>query len=161
MRKLFSILLSLVLIVSHMHLAMGTHYCGGEAVETRILLGTGHVGCGMEHPDSQPAVIIAGQQMATACGMEHPDSQPGASGQAPESVDQSPCCENRYQTLQTTEEFVQQSQLITEYNAFPVVILHTDTIPAVYPESLVNFYSYNIPPPSKKDKQVLYQVFLN
>lgn len=130
-------------------------------METRILLGTGHVGCGMEHPDSQPAVIIAGQQMATACGMEHPESHIGASGQAPESVDQSPCCENRYQTLQSTEEYVQQSQLITEYNAFPVVILHTDTIPAVYPESLVNFYSYNIPPPSKKDKQVLYQVFLN
>lgn len=161
MRKLFSILLSLVLIVSHMHLAMGTHYCGGEAVETRILMGTGHVGCGMEHPDSQPAVIIAGQQMATACGMEHPDSHLGASGQAPESVDQSPCCENRYQTLQTTEEFVQQWRLITAYNAFQAVILHTDTIPAVYPENLVSYYSKYIPPPSKKDKQVLYQVFLN
>ncbi len=72
-----SILLSVFLLANHINLTIGTHYCRGQAVETKILIGETHMSCGMEDMDE-------------SCD---------AHGVQDLSYTNSPCCENHYQAL--------------------------------------------------------------
>ncbi|MBX2843683.1 MAG: hypothetical protein KTR26_18075 [Flammeovirgaceae bacterium] len=48
MKKILSIFLTCTLLISNIGLTMATHYCAGEAVESRFMLISGEIGCGME-----------------------------------------------------------------------------------------------------------------
>ena len=80
MKQIFSILLSFILLASHMNLTMGTHFCGGEAVETKVLLGETHLGCEM-------------MDLVEPCdGSEH-------SNQNQVRFNNVPCCQNDGQSI--------------------------------------------------------------
>ena len=141
MRKSFSILLSCILLVSHISLTTGTHFCGGEAVETKILLGETHLGCNM--PD-----------------MEEPCDDSEKTNKNGVSFDKFPCCENYYQTVQVTNEFVQDVANITFNIEFALAFIYTSLNLDLFPKSTHQFYTEYISPPLEKDMQVSFQTFL-
>ncbi len=140
MKQIFSILLPFILLASHMYLTMGTHFCGGEIVETKIMLGETHLGCGM-------------MDMEEPCD----DSNPTNKGT---NFNKTPCCANEYQTLQPTNEFVKDAAQIVFNVDFAVAFIYTTLNLDLFPKSTTKFYTEYISPPLEKDIQVLFQTFL-
>jgi hypothetical protein len=142
MSKFFSILLSVLLIASHMYLSIGTHFCGGEAVNTKLVLGKTQLDCGMDAMDE---------------GCQHPED----SGQTGDRLEKAPCCENEYQTLDSTDDFIKEFNVATlnfDFTAsFFYVLLTLDLQPELKP---ILYAAYS-PPLFEKDIQVLFQTFLN
>ena len=73
MRKLIAISLSCILLLSNVGITLASHYCGGEAVESAVLIGGGKLDCGMdinasacENPQSHQATLHA-----TPCCANH------------------------------------------------------------------------------------------
>lgn len=141
MKKGFSILLSFILLASHMYLTIGTHFCGGEVVETKIILGETHLGCGM-------------------LDMEKPCDDSENSNKNLVSFDKVPCCKNEFQTVQTTDEFVKDVAPQSFHVDFAIAIIYTTLDLDLFPKSTNQFYTEYIPPPLGKDIQVLFQTFL-
>lgn len=141
MMNVFSILLSFILLVSHISLTIGTHFCGGEAVETKIILGETHLGCGM-------------------MDMEDPlgDSENACNNRV--SFDKIPCCENEYHTVQVSYEFLKDAAQKTFNAEFAIVFIYTQLNIDLYTKSRHQFFTENITPPFEKDIQVLFQTFL-
>lgn len=148
MRKVFSIILSFLLLASHMSLAIGTHFCSGKAVETKIIWGKTHLGCGM--PDMAETCDIPGE----SCDVSHELLAQDI------HFDKVPCCENEYQTFQVTDEFVKdvtpQFLHVNLAVAFIYTTLYLDLFPTLTPP----FYTEYNPPPLDKDLPILFQTFL-
>jgi hypothetical protein len=139
MKKFFSIILAVVLLASHLSLTIGTHMCRGEVIETRIIYGGSHLeGCGMEDMN-EPCEIP----------LQHDNSF---------SKDQ--CCENQYQTLQTSDEFVNDSFQHNLSIDFALAIAYAVLTIDSSPQADRPFNTAYLPPPLEKDKQVLFQTFL-
>ncbi|MDF1573348.1 MAG: hypothetical protein P1P82_17195 [Bacteroidales bacterium] len=141
MRKSFSILLSVILLAGQMSVAIGTHFCGGEAVESKIIWGETHLGCGM-------------------MDMEEPCDDAEKSNTNELHFDKIPCCENEYHTVQATNEFVKDAAQTTFNVEFAVAFIYTTLNLDLFPESTHQFYSDYSPPPLEKDISVLFQTFL-
>ncbi|MFO7670080.1 MAG: hypothetical protein R6W31_10515 [Bacteroidales bacterium] len=141
MKKSFSILLSFILLAGHMSLAIGTHFCGGEVVETKIILGETHLGCGM-------------------MDMEEPCDGDEKSNTNEVRYDEVPCCENEFQTFQSTNEFVKDAAQTTFNVEFAVAFIYTTLNLDLFPKSTHQFYTEYLPPPIEKDISVLFQTFL-
>lgn len=140
MKETFSLFFSLILLVSHMSMAVGTHFCGGEAVETKILFGETHLGCNM--PD-----------MAGPCK----DAEKTNTNEV--RFDKVPCCQNEYQTVQVTDEFVKDAAQNRFHVEFAAAFIYTTLNSALLPNSTHQFYTVYISPPLEKDIQVLFQTF--
>ncbi len=82
MRKIISISLSLLLLVSSANLTLATHFCAGKAVETELSLVKGGVGCGMADAEKLAAVDTDIAQFSPV-----------------------PCCENTYQVIAVEDDF--------------------------------------------------------
>lgn len=82
MKKLLAISLALVVMTSNIGLAMVTHYCGGQAVASQIVIGQGTLGCGMSN-----------MQMRT----EQKNSEI--------EYESSGCCEDHYQSFEIEDEY--------------------------------------------------------
>ena len=139
MKNFFSIILAVVLLASHMSLTIGTHMCRGEAIETRIIYGGSHLlGCGMEDMN-EPCEI----------SLQHDVN-----------FSKEQCCENQYQTFQTSDEFIfdaPQHNLSVDFALdFGYAVLNID----ISPQADRQFNTAYLPPPLQKDKQVLFQTFL-
>lgn len=141
MKQIFSILLSFILLASHMNLTMGTHFCGGEAVETKVLLGETHLGCEM-------------MDLVEPCdGSEH-------SNQNQVRFNNVPCCQNEFQTIQGTADFVKEAAQTVFNVDFALAYIYTTLILDLFPKSSHQVYTEYISPPPEKDIQVLFQTFL-
>lgn len=138
MNKFFSILLSVVLLAGQMSLTIGTHICQGEATETKIIYGATHLGCGME-------------DMSEPCDI---------TDQHDVSFSKEQCCENQYQTLQTSEDFVNDAFHYNLSIDFAVAFVSSFLNIDLFPQTTQQFNTAYIPPPLDKDKQVLFQTFL-
>jgi hypothetical protein len=137
MNRVVSILLSLFLLASHINLTIGTHYCRGQAVDSRLLVGETHMGCGMA-------------DMEEACDAE---------GDGDLSFTNPPCCENHYQTLQATDDFVRDATPLI-INAGSAALLTTPSGNAVlYGNRAARTYTDYLPPPLEKDIHSLFQTF--
>ena len=139
MKQIFSILLALILLASHSYLTIGTHFCGGEAVESKILLGETHLGCGTME-------------------MEEPCNDSGNSNET--NLDKAPCCENEYQTVQSTNEFVKDATPVTFHVDFAIAIVYATLNLDLFPNSTQQSHTEYHSPPIEKDIQVLFQTFL-
>lgn len=122
-------------------MTLGTHFCGGKDIETKILLGETHLGCGM-------------LDMEEACNNSKQSNQNRV------SFNKVPCCQNEFQTIQVTTNFVKEAAQ-TVFNvdfalAFVYTTLHLD----LFPKSSNPIYTEYISPPLEKDIQVLFQTFL-
>lgn len=141
MKKIFSILLSFILLASHLNLALGTHFCGGEAVETQITMGEAHFGCGMSDKD-------------LSC------KNSGETNNHDVSIDKVPCCENEYQHLQVENEFVKDAAQLSFNVDFAVAFIYTTFNVDLFPKIVPQSFTAHSPPPLEKDIQVLFQTFL-
>jgi len=141
MKQILSILMSFILLSSHVNLTLGTHFCGGDAVETKILFGESHLGCGMMDKEE-------------SCS----DSEPTNNDQV--SFDKAPCCKNEFHTIQSTDDFVKDAAQIVFNIDFAVAFLYTALNLDLLSKGTQQFYKEYISPPLEKDIQVLFQTFL-
>lgn len=128
-------------MVSHMYLTIGTHFCGGEAVETKIILGETHLGCGMMENEE-------------SCD----DSEHTNNNQV--SFHNTPCCQNEFQIIQGTDDFVKDFTQTVFNIDFAVAFLYTTLNLDLLPKAAHQFYTEYIFPTLEKDIQVLFQTFL-
>lgn len=140
MKQILSILLSLILLASHMYLTMGTHFCGGEAVETKIMFGETHLGCGM-------------MDMGSLC-------EDFNTNENRTNFDKTPCCANEFQIFQSTNEFVLDATQIANSLDFSLAFIYTMLNLDLFSKSTHKVYTEYISPPVEKDIQILFQVYL-
>ncbi len=138
MKKVIAISFALILLVSNISLTIGAHYCGGEVVKTRIMLGETHLDCGMAEMD-ETCNDFAGH------GLE---------------FDKPPCCENRYQTFQVDNDFNSYPPLSILNVDFIIALVHSDIVVALFSKAKNSFYTDYSPPPLIKDLPVLFRTFL-
>jgi hypothetical protein len=131
-----------------MYLTIGTHFCGGEAVETKILFGETHLGC--EMPDMAETCDIPGE----SCDVSH--------GHLAQDIyfDKVTCCENVYQTFQVTNEFVNDVTPPFLHVNVAVAFIYTTLNLDLFSKSTPQFYTEYNPPPLEKDLLILFQTFL-
>lgn len=128
-------------MASHMYLTIGTHFCGGEAVEKKIILGKADLDCGMSETNED-------------C---HHSELPGKSYA---SIASTPCCENEYQTIETTDNFIKDCSVPFLNIDFAATFLFAYWNLDLQPKSTQNLYADYSPPLFEKDTQILFQTFL-
>lgn len=124
-----------------MSLTIGTHYCGGQAVENKFLFGKTHLGCNIS-------------------GMEEPCKKSEKTNNNGVSFNKFPCCENEYQTFQAANDFIEYVAPITFNNEFAVAFISTPMNLGTFPKTTYHFYSKYSSPPLEKDIKILFQTFL-
>ena len=137
MKKIISISLAILMLTGHLGFAVGTHYCMGIAVESKLMLSHEHMDCGMGEMDGD---------------LEH-------EGESEAHLSKIPCCEDQYQNIDLEDDYkpvVGQSTLDLDFVA-AFVISHIDLFFA--DQATPQFATYD-PPPVTKDIPVLHQVFL-
>ena len=137
MKEILSIALALIMLSTNMGFAVATHYCGGMAVESQLVFGHEALDCGMANMDKDCETPLEGMHLS-----------------------KKPCCENKYQSLDTEDDFkptIAHSMVNVEFvAAFLVTFLHLP-ISSTNEESQYANYS---PPLIDQDISVLHQVFL-
>ncbi len=125
------------MLTSHFGFAIGTHFCGGLAVEAKLMVGHVHLDCGMADMDNESE---------------------GKSDEVP-YFDEKSCCENEYLNIEVKGEFkksVEQSNLNVGFvAAFFISYLE------VFLTDLDNSqYTDYDPPLLTEDIPVLQQIFI-
>lgn len=141
MKKVFPIILSFMLLASHMSLSIGTHFCCGQAMEKKILWGNTQLGCSM-------------QDMEETCN----DSEKSNTNEL--HFENVPCCENKYLTVQSTDDFIKDVEAKSLKVDFALAFVYTNMNLDINPNSTHHFYTEYFSPPQEKDVQVLFQTFL-
>jgi hypothetical protein len=65
MKKVFSISMAVLVLLSMLHLTVATHYCGGEIAASKISLSGKLASCGMER--AEESCPIQGNLMKSHC----------------------------------------------------------------------------------------------
>lgn len=141
LRKILYIVMALVLVIANFGLTISTHYCQGEAVETQLNLTHAGLTCGMMDMNNSCDIPLQNENNET-------------------HIDKTPCCQNEYQTLQLTEDFVQDSAPITFHVDFALAFVYATLNLDLFPNSTQQSYTEYHSPPIEKDIQVLFQTFL-
>jgi len=116
-----------------MGFTMATHYCGGHAVETALVIGEAHIDCGMESE-------------------EEPCANP--------VVKSNNCCENEYTSMSIEDDYNTQAK---QLNISPVFFsLFACTYLNLQPSTEVATIVFrdDPPPPLNQNRQVLFQSFI-
>ncbi|MFO7880022.1 MAG: hypothetical protein R6V52_08300 [Bacteroidales bacterium] len=132
--------MAFMLLAGHMSFTIGTHFCGGETVESKVLFNETHLGCDM-------------MEMEKAC--EIPENHNNKTG-----IDKAPCCENEYHTFLSTNEFVNDAAPSVNYPDFAMAFVYTTSTLDLNTKASPRFYAAYRSPPVEKDIQVLFQSFL-
>lgn len=141
MKKILSIVLTLALFASHLNVTFGTHLCQGRVMDTQIILGESHLGCGMSG-------------VGNTCNLPVDDEQ------SKQGLDKVPCCENIFHSVQTTSEFVNEHSPQIFQLDFALVYLYT-SINSHFSFELASQEKNVSPTPlCQRDKQIHYQSFL-
>lgn len=138
MKKVISISLTLLMLVSNIGFAMNTHFCGGKAVETTFTLGLGNPDCGME-------------DMEQEC-----ENMPSEE----EQIKAKPCCENHHQVIQTDDIAKTQPSTSVVNPLFFTAFVQVFIQPLFFVDKRQSEYSEYPPPFFERDVQVLFQTFL-
>ena len=139
MKKLIAIFLTLLMLSSSTGLALGTHYCGGKAVKTQLVIGHANIDCGMV-------------KMSTACKSEESKHD--------KQLQRKPCCENQYASIDTDNTLVNKILINSVDLSFLISLTFTSLgIDLFYSDQNIAF-SYYYPPILKRNSQVLFQSFL-
>lgn len=132
MKIAFSIILSLIFLITSSGFVISSHLCGGKKVKTEFGLTINKVSCGM---DKERNNCVKGTQM------------------------QSSCCQNQFRLVQIDEDYTQQYNKV-EFNKEYAVALFT-VITHLFPEKSIQqaFYS-DYSPPLVRNIPILIQSFL-
>ena len=140
LKKFISISLVFVILFSQFGLAVGTHYCEGLFVKTKLMIGHAHLDCD----------DMSMGDMAKDC-----DRKSG-----PEThLDKKSCCENEYLSIDVENEFklsIEQRAINLDFVAI-LAISYIDLFSA--DQEKPQYSAYN-PPLVTKDISILHQVFL-
>ncbi|MFT6865976.1 MAG: hypothetical protein ACJA08_000803 [Cyclobacteriaceae bacterium] len=134
--KLISISLAFILLASHLSFAVGTHFCGGLAVKSELMIGHQHLDCGMAGMDEE----------------HDADSFP--------YFEKTPCCQNEYTSIEVNDDFkptINETYLNFEFVA---AFINSFLQLPIASEKEAPHYTYYSPPLPKQDIQVLFQSFL-
>ena len=82
MKRVASFIIAFVFLGSNLGFAVGTHFCGGHAMEAEVMLGHKDLSCGMM-PEITP----------------HHEDHPH------QVLNTIPCCQNEFQSFQLDEDF--------------------------------------------------------
>lgn len=134
MKKLLAISLALVVLTSNIGIAMVTHYCGGQAVTSQLVIGQGTLGCGMSN-------------------LEMRTEQQSDMGYEP-----SGCCEDHYQSFEIEDEF-NLLQLSINLD-FVAAIVHSFLDLVILSEEEHPQLAHYSPPLIFRDIPVLNQTFI-
>ena len=137
MKKVISISLALLMLTSHLGFAVGTHFCGGLAVEAKLMIGHEHLDCGMADMDK--------------------DCEGKSDGKT--HLDKMPCCNNEYTSFDLEDEFkptLEQSTLNFEFVAV-LVVSYLDVISVDEVSPQITEYD---PPLVTEHISILHQVFI-
>lgn len=138
MKKILSITLACILLLSNTGFTMATHYCGGEAVESKLMLVKHALDCGMSG-------------MKEACEAEMPHGQ---------QLSPEPCCQNEFQTFQVDDTFKIPAIEAAPDWVFVAAFVQSFILPALYTSNTLPQYADYTPPLPEQDIQVLFQSFL-
>ena len=133
MKKIFSVILSLVILFTSMGFTLSSHYCGGKKVKTVLSVVNADVSCGMEEKKGD---CTTGEQMNSAC------------------------CQDEFQKIQMDEESIQPLTGVNFSADFLIVFvgLYIDVFENTITEK--DFFNDHSPPPLVKNIPVLVQSFL-
>lgn len=133
MKKLFSVILSCIFLITSMGFTVSSHICGGKRVKTEFGLTTSDVSCGMENDESN---CLDGEQM------------------------KSNCCQNQFHTIQMNEDYTQQLTKVNFSQNFAIVFVAVlyNLLPNTTVQTI--FYKDYSPPPLIRDIPVMVQSFL-
>lgn len=140
MKKALAVILSFVLVVSNISLTYATHFCGGEAIESQLMLGTQDLTCGMIFPESTC------NELENNC-------------QQPTEMD-SNCCDNEYLQFSVDENFNTNSSIQLPNFDFVIAFVHSFINPIVVSNNMPNEFLIEAPSLICQNFQVLHQVFL-
>lgn len=138
MNKLLAVSFVIIILVSNISFSIGKHYCGGEPVETRIMIIDTHLGCDMEGDNGD-------------CDVDQENSL---------KFQSRPCCENDVNTFLAERLFfsdVSQSGVNIDFTA--AIILSTKGSELSL-KTNGSYYPCYSPPFLIKDDRVLFQTFL-
>ena len=125
------------MLTSHLGFAVGTHYCRGLAVETKVMIGHEHLDCGMAYMDK--------------------DCEGKSDGKT--HLDKMPCCNNEYASFDIEDEFKpiveHKAPSIQFVAAFVVSYVDVFSVDEVNPQNT----DYD-PPLVTRDIPSLHQVFI-
>ena len=135
MKKLISILLTTLLLLSSSGVTYAQHFCGAYEMMSKITLGEAELSCGMEMKTSP-------------CEEEGQDEKHN-------------CCDNEYTTVDVDDNFATTS---FDFQLNPVFVIAFVSVFVMqetdnYNEN-IDFYKDYSPPPLGEDLQVLYDTFL-
>jgi len=133
MNKIFSVILSLVILTTSMGFTVSSHICGGKKVKTVFSVGVADVSCGME-------------KKANDCSSKKQMKKN--------------CCEDEVQLIQNDKDYIQQ---ITNFDFSPnFLIAFVTTYVELFENETteIDFFSDHSPPPLIRDIPVLIQSFL-
>ncbi len=136
MKRLASFILAFIFLGSNLGFAMGTHFCGGHAMGTEVLLGHADLSCGM-----MPEL--------PAHHFDHPRDQ---------TIHSIPCCANEFQSLKIQDDFQSSTlKVIVEEGAALTPILEVPCFSNFFPTNHTPpLYS---PPIRTGEVTILLQVF--
>lgn len=127
-----------MLLLSNTGYTMATHYCGGEAVESKLMLIKHNLDCGM--PD-----------MEQECEEDMPNGH---------QLSPKPCCQNEYQTFQVDDTFKTQVIEVAPNFVFVAAFVQRFILHTLYKSDTFPKYTDYTPPLPEQDIQVLFQSFL-
>lgn len=129
-----AISLALLVLLSNIGLAINTHFCGGEAIETTFSLG-------LRNPDCN---------MMQSCEKKTSED---------DQFETMPCCNNQHQVIETDEMAKTQAQSSFNPAVFTVLTQILRQPLLIVDEGQTQHSEY--PPPFfERDIQVLFQTFL-
>lgn len=134
MKKIFSVILSLVILFISMGFTVSSHICGGKRVETVLNIGITDVSCGMENTSKNKC--------------------------ADEKQMNSNCCQDEFQAIQLNDSYTKITSFEQFSPSFTIafVAILVYLLPNVKTPHL--FFKNYLPPPLVKDIKVLVQAFL-
>ena len=137
MKRVIAISLATLILFSSVGFTFGTHYCGGHAVLSELVLGHEHLDCGMTDMDQECAKPDSGHSLMAKS-----------------------CCNNEYVQLYLDDDLQNGHSNLTVDHSFLVALVMSLNHPERIEESNELFFSDQHPPPLEQDYQVLYQTFL-
>eukprot|EP01024_Parvocaulis_polyphysoides_P068040 TRINITY_DN8240_c0_g1_i1.p1 TRINITY_DN8240_c0_g1~~TRINITY_DN8240_c0_g1_i1.p1 ORF type:complete len:141 (+),score=4.17 TRINITY_DN8240_c0_g1_i1:19-441(+) len=139
MKKILSIFLTFLLLISQVGMTMATHYCAGEAVESQLMLVAGDIGCGMEEDIKEDCENL------------------------PNTYDlkSKSCCDSDFQVFQNDEDLDNSKSSINLNFSISILFIQSYFSFFISSEEQIAYpLNYSSPPLPERDFQVLFQNFL-
>lgn len=138
MKRIIAISLLLIFGTSQLNLTWASHFCGVFKVKSELMLGHGHLDCGMVE-------------------MNICDSQSQKSGIV--VIEKNGCCENVYFTSDTDDCFTASNTLNIQGCDFVIIPLCSfNDLSAENSRNEISIVPF--PPPIQKDKSILYRTLI-